>query len=560
MDMLGRIRRMRMRDKLGYSEIARRTGLSRNTVKRWLKDVEVGVSANGGPGKKSVAAPKYKRPAIPGKLAPYVEQVQSALIADAGRIKRERRTAVKLFEQICAAGYTGGYSRLTDFIRAWRQVEGTTDLARHGFVPLHFALGEAFQFDWSEEGMMIGGVHYRMQVAHMKLCSSRAFFMVAYPSQGHEMLFDAHTRCFAAFGGVPRRGIYDNMKTAVDKVGRGKARTVNARFAALCAHYLFDPEFCNVASGWEKGVVEKNVQDARRRIWLDAKNTRFADFACLNVWLAARCKALWEEVKHPQHKQFSVAEMLEHEQAQLMPMPVAFDGYVETLARVSSTALVSVDGNRYSVPCEWVRQMVSARVYHERIEVVHVESGITKSNITERGVTESNVSGDSELNPVVRVSHPRAPNKGRVLYDWQHYIPLIQRKPGALRNGAPFTELPAPLQKLRRALLKREGGDRIMAQVLGCVPKAGLEAVLVAVELMIERTGTGALSAEHVVNVLSRLHEPVPVGASTPALGSTPALLHPVLQLKEPPRADVNRYDSLRTELVSAFTQGADHV
>jgi transposase len=96
-----------------------------------------------------------------------------------------------------------------------------------------------------------------MQVSHMKLCASRAFWLVAYPSQGHEMLFDAHTRSFNALGGVARRGIYDTMRTAVDRVGRGKTRTVNARFAAMCAHYLFNPDFCNVASGWEKGVVEK---------------------------------------------------------------------------------------------------------------------------------------------------------------------------------------------------------------------------------------------------------------------------------------------------------------
>ena len=74
---------------------------------------------------------------------------------------------------------------------------------------------------------------------------------------------------------MARRGIYDNMKTAVDKVHKGKGRIVNARFAVMCAHYLFDPDFCNVASGWEKGVVEKNVQDSRRRIWIEAREQRF---------------------------------------------------------------------------------------------------------------------------------------------------------------------------------------------------------------------------------------------------------------------------------------------
>ena len=161
--------------------------------------------------------------------------------ADAHRPKRERRTAKALYAEIRCAGYEGGYTRVTDFIRAWRAGEGQT-VTTSAFVPLAFELGEAFQFDWSEEGLVVGGIYYRLQVAHMKLCASRAFWLVAYPSQGHEMLFDAHTRSFAALGGIARRGIYDNMKTAVDKVLKGKGRIVNARFAVMCAHYLFDPD------------------------------------------------------------------------------------------------------------------------------------------------------------------------------------------------------------------------------------------------------------------------------------------------------------------------------
>ncbi|MBK8893997.1 MAG: hypothetical protein IPN64_08040 [Propionivibrio sp.] len=90
--------------------------------------------------------------------------------------------------QIKIEGYVGGYSQLTAFIRAWRGQEGK---APHAFVP-EFRVGQAFQFDWSEEGLVIGGIYRRMQVSHLKLCASRAFWLVAYPSQGHEMLFDAH--------------------------------------------------------------------------------------------------------------------------------------------------------------------------------------------------------------------------------------------------------------------------------------------------------------------------------------------------------------------------------
>jgi transposase len=218
MEMIGKVRRMKLREQLSNSEIAKRTGLSRNTVKKWLK----------APGDQT---PKYKRQSGFTKLSAFEGTLVQALKADSHRPKHARRSARALLTQLQAQGYRGGYSRLTDFIRAWREQEGKA--ASKAYVPLNFELGEAFQFDWSEEGLLIGGVYHHMQVSHLKLCASRAFWVVAYPSQGHEMLFDAHTRSFTALGGVARRGIYDNMKTAVDKVKKGKGRIVNARFNAL---------------------------------------------------------------------------------------------------------------------------------------------------------------------------------------------------------------------------------------------------------------------------------------------------------------------------------------
>jgi len=265
MELLGKVRRMHYRDGLSRSEIARRTGLSRNTVKKWLTAPEA-------------VEPRYRRLQAPGKLDPFHGALLQALEADARRPKRDRRTAKALYAELKSQGYAGGYTVLTDFIRHWREQAGANAPTR-AFVPLRFELGEAFQFDWSEERLVIGGVWRKLLVAHLKLCASRAFVLIAYPSQSHEMLFDAHTRSFQALGGIPRRGIYDNMKTAVDKVKKGKGRVVNARFSALCSHYLFDPDFCNVASGWEKGVVEKNVQDSRRRIWQEAGTLRFGSFA-----------------------------------------------------------------------------------------------------------------------------------------------------------------------------------------------------------------------------------------------------------------------------------------
>ena len=494
MDMIGKIRRMKIRDQLSDGEICRRTGLARNTVKKWLK----------APGD---TQPKYSRMKANGKLTAFIGVLEQALFTDSHRPRHARRSGKALFAQIRAQGYRGGYSAVTDFIRLWRQ-ESVKDPAK-AFVPLSFELGEAFQFDWSEEGLVVGGVYYRMQVAHLKLCASRAFWLVAYPGQGHEMLFDAHTRSFNALGGIARRGIYDNMKTAVDKVKKGKGRIVNARFSAMCSHYLFDPDFCNVASGWEKGVVEKNVQDSRRRIWLDAQKIQWASFAELNAWLGERCRALWSEVTHPEFKAFSVLEMLEQERGEMMPMTTAFDGYVEKSARVSSTCLVTVARNRYSVPCELANARVSTRLYPNRVDIATADA--------------------------VVASHERLADRGHIRYDWQHYIALVQRKPGALRNGAPFADLPGPLQRLRQGLMRHDGGDKVMAQVLAAVPAAGLEAVLVAVDLVVE---SGALSAQHVLNVVARLNAaPVPDSVET------------TLPLTQAPLANTNRYDSLRGDV-----------
>ena len=493
MALLGKIRRMYYRDKFSLSEIARRTSLSRNTVKKWLRSPES-------------TEPQYRRRPQERKLAPYQDWLTKALETDSHRPKRDRRTAQRLWQELCSQGFTGSYSRVTEFVRRWHEHAGQAT-GKAAYIPLKFALGEAFQFDWSEEGLVIGGIYRRIQVAHLKLCASRAFVLIAYPSQGHEMLFDAHTRSFAALGGIPRRGIYDNMKTAVDKVQKGKGRVVNARFAALASHYLFDADFCNVASGWEKGVVEKNVQDSRRRIWIDATNRRFGSFLELNLWLLEHCKNLWQTLRHPEYGALSVADMLEHERPHLMPMPAPFDGYVESVHKVTSTSLVAVARNRYSVPCEFAGQRVSARLYPERIDIVQSDAVIA--------------------------SHLRLANHSQIRYDWQHYVPLLERKPGALRNGAPFADLPEPLQRLRRGLLKHEGGDRIMARELASVPQHGLESVLVAVEIVLE---SSVLSAEHVENVLSRLNHPARADLSVDT----------DLIVSDVPLDDPERYDALR--------------
>jgi len=128
---------------------------------------------------------------------------------------------------------------------------------------LSFSHGEAFLFDWSKDYVVLGGKNTKCQIAQFNLNNSRAFFLRAYPLRTQEMLFDAHNHAFKVLAGVPERGIYDNMKAAVDKTRRDKRRKVNARFEVMVSHFMFESDFCKPAAGWEKGQIEKNVRDAR---------------------------------------------------------------------------------------------------------------------------------------------------------------------------------------------------------------------------------------------------------------------------------------------------------
>ncbi len=495
------IRRWALREQLSIREIARRTGLSRNTIRKYLRSDD--------------KEPSYAKRESRSRLDPFAEKLAQWLKTESGKNRKQRRTLKQMHAELMELGYDGSYNRVAAFARDWalKRQEAQKTTGRGTFVPLVFEPGEAFQFDWSEDWAVLGGERTKLQVAHFKLSHSRAFYVRAYLLQTHEMLFDAHNHAFRVFGGVPKRGIYDNMKTAVDKVLSGKARDVNARFAAMVSHYLFEVEFCNPASGWEKGQIEKNVRDARHRLWQPVP--AFPSMDALNVWLEERCKALWTEISHGKLPG-TVHDAWQDERPLLMQLPRPFDGFIEHTKRVSPTCLVTFERTRYSVPASYANRPVSLRVYADRLVVA----------------AEGNIICEHQ-----RFIDRRHDTLGKTIFDWRHYLAVLQRKPGALRNGAPFVELPQAFKRLQAELLKKPGGDREMVDVLALVLHHEEQAVLAAVELALE---VGVPTKMYVLNVLHRLvdgkTEPPPVNAPH------------ALRLTNEPQANVNRYDALREE------------
>ena len=498
MDHIAEIRRRYFISNESISKIAESLKLSRPTVRKTLKTETELI---------------YQRKIQPApKLGTFKERLSEWLELDARLPKRRRRTAQRLFECLQVKGYEGSYGPVQRFVKNWKRQSLHRPSTTQAFVPLAFPAGETCQFDWSHEYVILNGVLQTIKVAHFRLSYSRRMFLAAYPRETQEMVLDAHIKAFTYFEGVPKRIIYDNLKTVVDTIFVGKERQFNRRFLTLANHYLFEPVACTPASGWEKGQVESQVGNARE--WLFTPTPRFQDFAEFNAWLTLRCEELAER-KHLEQVERTIADCFAEEKSLLIPVKAVFDGYVEKTLRVSSTCLVKVNHNRYSVPAEWANRVVSVRITADRLRIV-------------------------AENQIV-AEHPRCYGRGQLICDPWHDLPVLEKKPGALRHGAPFQQwdLPVPIRIVRDRILKQDKGDRAFVELLlmaRALSEAGLETLEVACDLVLQ---TGIIAAPIVLNEMRRLSE-----AARPRILQDIALSTPVLQIE--PKADCSRYDSLR--------------
>ena len=253
-ETIARIRRDHLVRGVPIKKIARDLRVSKNTVRKVVRGDETSYS--------------YERKIQPmPKLGPWVDELERQLEANEKRPRRDRLSLLRIHEDLAALGYGGGYDAVRRYARTWRRRWRLLSPSQ-GFVPLSFDPGEAYQFDWSHEYARLSGVTTKVKAAHMRLCYSRMQLVQIFPRESQEMVFEAHERAFHFFGGVCRRGIYDNMKTAVGMVFVGKERAYNRRFLELCSHHLVEPVACTPGAGWEKGQVERQVGDVRGRLFV----------------------------------------------------------------------------------------------------------------------------------------------------------------------------------------------------------------------------------------------------------------------------------------------------
>jgi len=299
------------------------------------------------------------------------------------------------------------------------------------------------------------------------------------------------------------------MKTAVETIFIGKDRQYNRRFLQMCSHHLIEPVACTPASGWEKGQVENQVGLVRERFF--TPRLRVKSYDELNAWLMDKCIAWAKGHPHPEQPDRTIWEVFEEERPKLVPYRGRFDGFHALPASVSKTCLVRFDNNKYSVSASAVGRPVEIHAYADRI-VIRQDGRIV-------------------------AEHRRCYGRGETVYDPWHYVPVLARKPGALRNGAPFKDwvLPAGIDRVRRKLAGSSDGDRQMVKILAAVLSDGLPAVEAACH---QALSEGVHSADVVINILARQRDPGPA-----ATIMTPD----ALRLRYAPIADCARYDQLRS-------------
>ena len=454
-DVYLRVRRAVMVEGKSIREVSREFGLHRDTVRKMLA---------------YSVPPGYRRQTPPRrpKLEPFTGVIDRILEDDLRRPRKQRHTAKRIFERLRDEyGYDGGYTTVKDYVREHRRQ------AREMFVPLSHAPGHA-QCDFGEALVVIGGVERKAHCFVIDLPHSDGCFVKAYPAETTEAFLDGHVSAFAFLGGVPQGILYDNTRLAVAKIlGAGRRQRTRA-FTELQSHYLFEDRFGRPGKGNDKGKVEGLVGYVRRNFLVPVPS--FESFDALNAYLEQRCLERMDAQLRGHTE--TIGQRMERDLDALLPLPpVAYDACDKQASRVSSLSLVRYRTNDYSVPVAYGYRDVLVRGY---VDAVVISCG-----------TE------------VIARHPRSYERDDFVYDPIHYLPLLERKPGALDQAAPLQgwELPEEFGTLRRLLEARMGrrGKREYVQVLRLLETFSQQEVHAAVKDAIHLGSLSFDAVKHLV-------------------------------------------------------------
>jgi len=409
MDWWTKIRLEVLRGETSKREVLRREGIHWETLKKILEHSE---------------PPGYRieKPRPKPKIGPYLERIAQIIEADKSLPKKQRHTAKRIYERIKEMGYRGHYTQVREAVKEIKRVK------QEVYMPLDHRAGEA-QVDFGYALAKVCGQLRKVGFFVMVLPHSDAFFVMVFERECTESYWEGHVRAFEFFGGVPQRISYDNSRVLVSKIIGPHERKLTDGFLKLQSHYLFREHFCRVRRPNEKGVVEGVVKFTRLNFFVPVPQVE--DLEQLNSKLAEMCRQ--DMNRRVRGKNGTKAEVLKEDQAVFLdPPPVPFDACRKQPTRANSLSLVRFDNNDYSVPVAYAHHGILIKGYVDRVVLCHKEKRVAE--------------------------HRRSWKKEGFFFDYLHYLPLLETKPGSLDYARPLTDLNLPdcFDILRRRLVIEE--------------------------------------------------------------------------------------------------------
>lgn len=340
-------------------------------------------------------------------LGAYKAKIEELLAENERLPRKQRYTAQKIYEMVCAQGYRGSDSGVRHYVAQCREAHRKPAV----YLPLAFDPGREAQVDWGDATVIMAGVRMVVQLFLMWLNFSHRLFVCAYPTQKQESFLDGHVRAFRFFGGVPYRVSYDNLKTAVFEILQGHRRLEQRAFVAFRSHYLFESHFCTPAQGHEKGGVEHNVGFSRRNFLVPIPQV--ASFSELNAYLLDKCHT--NDLRQVKGESTTIGEAWERERTHLRPLPVRdYACCVTAPVTLTPYSQVIFETNRYSVPVDQAQRKLVVRAYPFRLEILHHDKVIA--------------------------THVRSYAREQDIFDPLHYLPLLAQRPGAFEHAKPLRQ------------------------------------------------------------------------------------------------------------------------
>ena len=490
------IRYLRFRKDWSIRKIARELGVSRQTVRKAITSPEV---------------PRYNlsNPRPKPVLGPFIQYIDELLEENQTLPRKQRYTARKIFELIRDNhGYPGCESIVRDYVRQ-KKIE-----VKEVFLPLEFAPAQYAQCDWFEVFVILRGQRVKVQCFAMRLCASRASFLMVFPTQSQEAFFEGHRRAFLWFGGVPHNITYDNLATAVKKVLKGKNRVEQDKFISFRTCFGFKAHFCDVGKPNQKGQVENFSQFAEENFFSPLPEAQSLEE--LNSYLLSMCEKYLDR-PHPESKDMTIGQVLELERESLNLLP---EHEVEVcrvvVVKVTNKSTFRFEGNSYSVPSRYAGRDVTVKAFVDKLKVLHKDKEIA--------------------------IWPRCYEKGHRFVDFDHYLEVLVRKPGAVPFVSGFKDLSPLYKELYGAVTKEPSGNRLFIQILLLSREYPRPALDRAIEKALR---CGNVSYEYIKHSLER--SALPIGRESHESNANGRIPGKLLEFKVRP-VDLTHFNSLIRE------------